>query len=222
MSETTVPETTVSETTMPDSNPAKKSGNIPDDSLYKRNPQVAIKGRGAVSNPAVRFHQQVSEPFVDDWWQPEEESKLETVIIEDKGRTIITTNSSPDIPFIQSINPYRGCEHGCIYCYARPTHAYWDLSPGFDFETKIITKPNAAQLLQKALANPKYECSTIHIGANTDPYQPLEAKIKTTRSILEVLQRFKHPFSIITKGTLILRDLDILSAMASHNLCSVP
>ncbi len=187
--------------------------------------QVVIKGRGAVSNPHVRFHQQISEPIVDDWWHPEgdgpEDYKLETTIIEDRGRTIITSNSSPDIPFTYSINPYRGCEHGCIYCYARPTHAYWDLSPGLDFETKIITKPNAPQLLHKALSHPKYECSTIHIGANTDPYQPLEVKIKTTRSILEVMQTFHQPFSIITKGTLIIRDLDILADMASRNLCSV-
>ena len=186
--------------------------------------QTVLKGRGAVSNPQSRFDTYLQEPIVDGWWQPEASAaaqRLETVIIEEKSRTIITTNSSPDIPFSQSINPYRGCEHGCIYCYARPSHAYWGLSPGLDFETKIIVKPDSASLLKKALAKPKYVCSAIAIGANTDPYQPLEAKLKITRSILEVLQSYRHPFSLITKSSLILRDLDLLSDMASRNLCSV-
>lgn len=179
------------------------------------------KGRGAQSNPDIRFYSQTTEGFDDGWWVQEVDTSLETVVLKEQARTIITTNRSPDIPFDQSINPYRGCEHGCIYCYARPSHAYWDLSPGLDFETKIITKPNAATLLEKALSEPKYVCKTINIGANTDPYQPLEAKIKTTRSILQVLQKFQQPFSLITKSALVLRDLDILSDMAGKNLCSV-
>jgi len=185
-------------------------------------PQKApLKGRGALSNPPSRFSSQHTEVFIDDWYQPEESKTLETIIIKDEGRTIITSNSSPDIPFDKSINPYRGCEHGCIYCYARPSHAYWDLSPGLDFESKIIIKPHAAQLLQETLKNPRYVCEVISIGANTDPYQPLEATLKTTRSLIEVLQKFNHPFSLITKAALILRDIDILSDMARRNLCSV-
>lgn len=141
-------------------------------------------------------------------------------MIEEKVRTIVTTNTSPDIPFDQSINPYRGCEHGCIYCYARPTHAYWDMSPGLDFETKIVVKPGAAEMLRKTFNNPRYVCRSINIGANTDPYQPLEATRRTTRELLEVLQEFRHPFSLITKSAMIVRDLDILSEMAASNLCS--
>jgi DNA repair photolyase len=142
-------------------------------------------------------------------------------VIPEKVRTIITTNKSPDIPFDRSINPYRGCEHGCIYCYARPSHAYWDLSPGLDFETRIITKPGAAGLLRETLEKPGYECRSINIGANTDPYQPLEARLGTTREVLEVLQAFNHPFSLITKSAMVLRDLDILAEMGNRNLCSV-
>ena len=186
------------------------------------------KGRGALTNPHNRFaHQQVEE-FDDGWNQgtyPEEDGVAEpaphpTITLVDKGKTIISTNRSPDIPFDKSINPYRGCEHGCIYCYARPTHAYWDMSPGLDFESKIIVKPDAPDLLRKTLSKPGYQPSPITVGANTDPYQPLEAKLKTTRSIIEVLHEFNHPFSIITKSGLITRDLDLLAPMAEKNLFS--
>tara|TARA_R110002072_G_C7972028_1_gene534886 strand:- start:7986 stop:9071 length:1086 start_codon:yes stop_codon:yes gene_type:complete len=181
----------------------------------------SIKGRGAASNPDLRFSSQRSEPVDDGWWQEELVNNPKTEVLVDRGRTIISTNQSPDIPFDQSINPYRGCEHGCIYCYARPSHAYWDLSPGIDFETKIIAKPNADVLLRQTLTKPSYQCKVINIGANTDPYQPLEARLGTTRKIIEVLAEHRHPFSIITKASLILRDLDLLAEMAADNLCSV-
>ena len=189
---------------------------------HRSSPLDAKIGRGALSNPRNRYDSLHSETFTDDWWLPEEDSdRVKTQTFVDAGKTIISTNKSPDIPFDQSINPYRGCEHGCIYCYARPTHAYWDFSPGMDFETKIITKPNAASLLRKSFLKEGYQCKVVSIGANTDPYQPLEAKLKTTREILEVLAKHKHPFSLITKSSLVVRDLDILSKMAQQNLCSV-
>lgn len=179
------------------------------------------KGRGAVSNPDNRFLGQTTEAFFDGWDIPEDEpGRPATRIIEEQCKTIISTNRSPDIPFDASINPYRGCEHGCIYCYARPTHAYWDLSPGLDFETQIISKPNAAELLRKKISSPRYTPSPISIGANTDPYQPAEARLGITRSIIEVLSEFDHPFSVITKSNLILRDLDLLAPMAEKKLFS--
>ena len=180
-----------------------------------------ITGRGAISNPDNRFGRFTHEAFDDGWWRQEQPRSIATEVTADKVRTIITTNKSPDIPFDRSINPYRGCEHGCIYCYARPTHAYWDLSPGLDFETRIITKPGAAGLLRETLEKPGYECRSITIGANTDPYQPLEGRLRTTREVLEVLQAFSHPFSLITKSVMVLRDLDILAEMGNRNLCSV-
>lgn len=179
------------------------------------------KGRGAWSNPDNRFATCSVEAVDDGWWREPAAASTATRLIAEDIKTIISTNRSPDIPFEQSINPYRGCEHGCIYCYARPSHAYWDMSPGLDFESKIVVKPNAAQLLRKAFDDPRYECKPVNIGANTDPYQPLEASLGITRSILDVLEAFRHPFSIITKSSLILRDLDILKAMAGRNLCSV-
>ncbi|MBO6703593.1 MAG: PA0069 family radical SAM protein [Pseudomonadales bacterium] len=181
-----------------------------------------FKGRGALSNPDNRFLGQITEAFFDGWDIPRDEpGRPPTRVIEERCKSIISTNRSPDIPFHYSINPYRGCEHGCTYCYARPTHAYWDLSPGLDFETNIISKPNAAALLRKKLENPRYKPSPISIGANTDPYQPVEAQLGITRSIIEVLHEFQHPFSIITKSNLILRDLDLLMPMAEKNLFSV-
>ncbi len=180
------------------------------------------KSRGALSNPANRYQHQTRDAFFDGWDIPEDEpGRLPTRVIEEQCRTIISTNRSPDIPFDASINPYRGCEHGCIYCYARPTHAYWDLSPGLDFETHIISKPNATELLRKKLTSPRYKPRPISIGANTDPYQPIEARLGMTRDIIEVLAEFEHPFSIITKSNLILRDLDILKPLAEKGLASV-
>lgn len=191
------------------------------DQIKARKPEKQ-KGRGATTNPDNRFAQYTSADFDDGWDTIEETApSVATVILQEKSKTIISSNQSPDVNFEFSINPYRGCEHGCIYCYARPTHAYWDLSPGLDFETKIITKPEAASLLRKAFWKPSYECQPICIGANTDPYQPLEKQLCTTREILEVMQEYRHPFSIITKSQLINRDIDILSDMAKDNLCSV-
>lgn len=181
----------------------------------------AIKGRGAASNPDLRFSRQKSESVDDGWWQDEVKPNPKTQVLVDRGKTIISSNQSPDISFEQSINPYRGCEHGCIYCYARPTHAYWDLSPGVDFETRIITKPNADILLRQTFSKPGYQCKVISIGANTDPYQPLEATQRTTEKLLAVMQEYRHPFSVISKSSLILRDIDLLTEMAGQNLCSV-
>lgn len=182
-----------------------------------------IKNRGAVSNPEGRFENQSREVFHDGWDVDEEETLpvLETTLFVENAKSIITRNDSPDIGFDQSINPYRGCEHGCIYCYARPSHAYVNLSPGLDFETKIFYKQDAASLLAKELSKPKYICQPIVIGANTDPYQPAEKDLKVTRSLLEVMLEFQHPVAIITKSSLIERDMDLLSELAKNNLAKV-
>ena len=175
-----------------------------------------IKGRGTASNNDSRYA--INTVHIDEGI---EGPSAVTECVAETARSIISSNRSPDIPFDQSINPYRGCEHGCIYCYARPTHAWLDLSPGLDFETRLSYKHNAAQQLQRELSRPGYICKPITLGANTDAYQPIEKQYQLTRQVLEVLQRFRHPFSIITKGTLVLRDLDILQEMASDRLCSV-
>lgn len=180
-------------------------------------------GRGAVSNPAGRFESSSVEAVDDGWLHDDAEplARLDTIVQPDASRSIITRNDSPDVPFTQSINPYRGCEHGCIYCFARPTHAYFNLSPGLDFETRLFYKPDAVKLLEAELAKPAYRCQTIALGTNTDPYQPIEREHRLMRGILELLQRCKHPLSIVTKGSLIERDLDVLADLASHNLVSV-
>ncbi|HSR66779.1 MAG TPA: PA0069 family radical SAM protein [Acidobacteriota bacterium] len=181
-----------------------------------------IKGRGAVSNPASRFHKQSISPFDDGWGTIEEEpGRPRTEVRIEKVRRIIATNQSPDIPFDQSINPYQGCEHGCIYCYARPSHAYWDLSPGLDFETRIFAKPEAPERLREELRKPGYRCKVMALGSNTDPYQPAEAKLEITRGIIEVLGEFRNPVSIVTKSNMVLRDLDLLVPMARRGLASV-
>lgn len=184
------------------------------------------KGRGASSNPHNRFFSTHSEAEDDGWsnacgQEPDALKPLLTTVTVQQSRTIISRNQSPDVPFTQSINPYQGCEHGCIYCYARPSHAYFDLSPGLDFETRLFAKPNAAVLLRKELSHPRYQPSAITIGANTDPYQPIEREWKITRSLLEVMLETRHPVSIITKNALILRDLDLLSELAKLNLLQV-
>ncbi len=180
-----------------------------------------IKGRGAVSNASGRFESQQREHFDDGWDIPLEITRPKTQVQQDAARSILTYNESPDLPFDRSINPYRGCEHGCIYCFARPTHAYLGLSPGLDFETRLFSKPNAAALLDDELRKPGYRCRTIAIGVNTDAYQPVERNLKITRSLLEVLQRFRHPVSIVTKSALVERDIDILREMATQQLVSV-
>jgi DNA repair photolyase len=182
----------------------------------------AIKGRGAVSNPEGRFESRRREALDDGWGTIAEElPPLETTVTAEPGKSIITRNDSPDLAFSQSINPYKGCEHGCIYCYARPSHAYLNLSPGLDFETRLFYKPNAAALLDAELRRPGYRPSPIALGANTDPYQPVERRLQVTRSILEVLARFRHPVGIITKGTGIERDLDLIADLARDRLVSV-
>jgi DNA repair photolyase len=178
----------------------------------------AVRGRGAVTNASGRYESQTVEAFDDGWTEDDEPKKLTTTLQRENARTILTRNDSPDIGFDRSINPYRGCEHGCVYCYARPAHAYMGLSPGLDFESKLFFKPEAARLLEKELSRPGYECERVHIGGNTDPYQPIERKLKITRSVLEVLDRFNHPLSVITKSNLITRDIDILGRMAARNL----
>jgi len=175
------------------------------------------KGRGTAVNPASRYQAQESE--IEDEFAAERAP--DTEVREETARSILTRNNSPDIPFNQSINAYRGCEHGCIYCFARPTHAYLDLSPGIDFETKLIAKTNAADQLEDELRKSSYRCETIALGTNTDPYQPIERDYQLTRKILETALRFKHPVSIITKSQLILRDLDLLQELAQFNLCHV-
>ena len=179
------------------------------------------KGRGAVSNPASRFDSEGREAADDGWWQDDDLPPLKTTITHDATRTIIARNDSPDIPFDRSINPYRGCEHGCIYCFARPSHAYLGLSPGLDFETKLLVKPDGARLLDAELREGKYRCAPIALGTNTDPYQPIERELRITRQVLEVLERFSHPFSIVTNSVLVGRDLDILRPMAARNLACV-
>ncbi|MBB5747484.1 PA0069 family radical SAM protein [Brevundimonas variabilis] len=179
------------------------------------------KGRGARTNASGRFEPVVHEA-IDDGWTPQDAlpPPLRTTLTPEHARTIITRNTSPDIGFDRSINPYKGCEHGCIYCYARPSHAWMGLSPGLDFESRLFFKPEGARLLEQELARPKYVCKRIHIGGNTDPYQPVEREQKVTRALLEVLQRFNQPFSIITKSHLITRDLDILGPMGRERLAT--
>ena len=174
------------------------------------------KGRGAVSKTRGRFEKRRVEALGDNEFEAPE-----TVVTPMRAGRIISTNQSPDVPFNRSINPYQGCEHGCVYCYARPSHSYLDLSPGLDFETRIFYKPNAAERLVEAWEKPGYECEPITIGANTDPYQPAEKKLRITRHLLETFLKHRHPVCIITKGSLIGRDLDLLTELAATRLCSV-
>jgi DNA repair photolyase len=185
----------------------------------------ARKGRGAAINPPVRFETQTATPF-DDGWQTlaadwAELPPLATTLTRDVSRSVISYNQSPDVGFDRAVNPYRGCEHGCIYCFARPTHAYLGYSPGLDFETKLIFKPDVAELLERELRKPGYVARPLALGSNTDPYQPVERTLKLTRAVLEVLERFGHPVSIVTKSAGVVRDLDILQAMAKRNLARV-
>ncbi len=183
-------------------------------------PHQRRRGRGAATNASGRFEVFARENL-DDGWTPEEAQPLATEVTWETPKAIITRNDSPDIPFDRSINPYRGCEHGCFYCFARPTHAYMGLSPGLDFESRLFAKRGAAELLERELAAPKYAPGVIAFGTNTDPYQPIERKFRITRSLLEVLQRTRHPLSIVTKSNLVLRDLDILADMARDGLVKV-
>ena len=178
------------------------------------------KARGAQSNAPGRYELE-REDVQDGWEIPEERGAFVTEVSEERPRSVITRNTSTDIPFDRSLNPYRGCEHGCTYCFARPTHAYLGLSPGLDFESKLVARPKAAEVLEKELRRKAYQPSLLAIGTNTDPYQPIERRYRVMRSVLEVLQRFNHPVAITTKGTLVERDIDILSDMAAKGLAQV-
>lgn len=180
-----------------------------------------VRGRGSASNGTGRFERFSHEAFDDGWEGLADLPAFQTEVREEIAKTIIATNASPDIPFSQSINPYRGCEHGCTYCFARPTHCYWGLSAGLDFETKLTAKVNAVDLLERELAKPGYQPSPIALGINTDGYQPIERRYRLTRQILKVLAKAQHPVTIVTKSALILRDLDILTEMAEKGLVSV-
>ena len=191
-------------------------------------PAHAARGRGALSNATGRFesHQRLTRDETweyDDGWHSGDEAPppLSTTVSVDASRTIIATNRSPDLPFERSINPYRGCEHGCIYCFARPTHAFLGLSPGLDFESQLLAKPDAPRLLERALAHRGYRCKVIALGTNTDPYQPIEKTWRITRGLLEVFAACNHPLGIVTKSTLVARDLDLLAPMATKNLVQV-
>ncbi|MCC7113363.1 MAG: PA0069 family radical SAM protein [Burkholderiales bacterium] len=203
----------------------------------------ARRGRGATYNPDNRYHAERREAFDDGWAAAPRDPRpdtagdsaavavcpdtadagrqVRTTVTIQPARTIVTRNASPDIPFTQSINPYQGCEHGCVYCYARPSHAYLDHSPGLDFETKLYAKPDAAKLLRDELSRPGYACDPIALGTNTDPYQPIERDWRITRSILEVFAETSHPYSIVTKNALVLRDLDLIAPMARRGLARV-
>ena len=193
-------------------------------------PETPRKGRGAVSNPTGRYEPETRHR-VDDGWHSEAagaaEEKLDdlpplrTHVTEEAARSVITRNTSPDISFDRSINPYRGCEHGCVYCFARPSHAYMGLSPGLDFESRLFAKTDAPAVLERELRKPGYRCGVIAMGTNTDPYQPIEREYRVMRGILEVLAAFEHPVSIVTKSALVLRDLDILAPMAAKGLAAV-
>ncbi len=204
---------------------ALEQAGVPDPEPVERMPSLARHGRGAVTNPAVRFDSQAISPFDDGWETLTADfgdlPKLTTSLTRDATRSAISWNTSPDIGFDRAVNPYRGCEHGCVYCYARPTHAYLGYSPGLDFETKLTFKPEVAELLEKELRKPGYRARTLALGSNTDPYQPVERTLQLTRSVLEVLDRFNHPVGIVTKSAGVLRDLDILSSMAKRRLVRV-
>lgn len=180
-----------------------------------------MKLRGAQSNIAGRFEAFAREPFDDGWAREETPPDPATEVREERARSILATNDSPDVPFERSINPYRGCEHGCIYCFARPSHAYLELSPGLDFETRLFAKTNAVALLREALARPGYEVKPIAFGTNTDCYQPIERRYRLMRGILELLAECRHPLTIVTKSALVERDLDLLAPMARENLVRV-
>jgi len=195
----------------------------------KKTKAARLKGRGTASNPSGRFEVRKAAPLdpeehgatLWDNMEDDEPPRPATIVSIDTTRTIIARNDSPDIPFDRSVNPYRGCEHGCIYCFARPSHAFLGLSPGLDFETRIIAKPEAARLLAAELGRPGYRPEVMALGSNTDPYQPVERKMKITRGVMEVLASHHHPVAIVTKSDLVLRDADLLASMARQRLASV-
>jgi len=181
----------------------------------------AERGRGATHNPANRYRHDVREQVDDDGAASAEPPPLATTVTVQQARSIVSRNESPDIPFDRSINPYQGCEHGCVYCYARPSHAWLDLSPGLDFESRLFAKPDAPALLRTELARPGYACRPMALGTNTDPYQPIERTWRITRAVLQVLAECEHPFTIVTKGALVERDLDVIAPMAAKGMARV-
>lgn len=180
-----------------------------------------FKGRGALSNIAGRFESQTREQTDDGWYRDEVPESVDETVLPDRAKSVITSNDSPDVGFDISINPYRGCSHACVYCFARPSHAYLGLSPGLDFETKLFYKDDAVRLLEAELSKPRYVCRPVALGINTDGYQPLEKRLEVTRGILAVLTRCRHPVTIVTKSALILRDIDLLADLARDRLVSV-
>jgi len=182
---------------------------------------AARKGRGAASRHTGRFERHARVPLADGWDMPEEVAPLRTAVTEERARTALAWNRSPDLPFDRSLNPYRGCEHGCIYCFARPTHAFLGLSPGLDFETRLVARPNLPLVLEAELRRKSYRPATVALGTATDPYQPVERDRGITRAVLEVLRDFGHPVGVVTKGTLVERDIDILAQMAAQGLARV-
>lgn len=191
-----------------------------DDTSVKKIAEKSRRARGAMSNDTGRF-EKFTKTAIDDGWVQDEPKPFRTQVSIERPRSIIVRNSSPDVPFDRSLNPYRGCEHGCIYCFARPTHAYLGYSPGLDFETRLIARPDAAKVLDRTLRHTKYQVAPLAIGTNTDPYQPIEGRYRVMRQVLQVLERFHHPVTIVTKGTLIERDIDILSRLALRGLVHV-
>jgi DNA repair photolyase len=188
-------------------------------------PRKAARGRGATINPTPRFDRQGTDPFDDGWATLDQmhgaPARIATTLTRDATKSAISWNTSPDLGFDRSLNAYRGCEHGCIYCFARPTHAYLGWSPGLDFETRLVFKPEVATLLERELRKPGYRCKPLALGTNTDPYQPIDRGLRLTRAVLEVLDRFNHPCTIVTKSAGVLRDLDLLAPMAARGLARV-
>src|SRR5438046_862765 len=201
--------------------PSEPAGATPFAELAVAIERERRRGRGAQSNASGRFEAEARIAFDDGWQSLDDLPPFKTTVAVDTARKVITRNDSPDIGFDRSINPYRGCEHGCVYCFARPTHAYLGMSPGLDFESKLLAKPDAPALLEKELSAPDYEPRMIAIGTNTDAYQPIERDMKIMRGVLEVLERAGHPVGIVTKSALVTRDIDILARMAKRNLAKV-
>ena len=203
---------------MPDRPQPSQRQPVDEQPMLGPRPLAARKGRGAVSNLQGRYEVNDREGFDDGWGRDEDEaSGIKTVVTDEHAKSILSRNASPDIPFNVSLNPYRGCEHGCIYCFARPTHSYLGLSPGLDFESRLFAKVNAAELLRRELAKPGYTPEHIALGVNTDAYQPCERALRLTRQVLEVLSECRHPVGLITKSSLIERDIDLIAPMAEKN-----
>ncbi len=201
----------------PHNPPVRKTAALEPDAI----PAGRRRGRGSLSNRSGRFEAEVRSEADDGWESLQDLEAFSTYVQEERAKSIISTNDSPDIGFDRSVNPYRGCEHGCVYCYARPTHAFLGLSPGLDFESKLFAKVNAPELLERELADPNYAVKMLALGTNTDPYQPTERRYRITRRLLEVLERTGHPVGIVTKSALVLRDKDILVRMAKRGLAKV-